>query len=48
MFEAVAHEEHNIAALFQWVIGPTLGVVGAYKQSLERFPNPPAANISKF
>jgi arylsulfatase len=41
-------EEHNIGALYEWVIGPTLKVVEDYKASLNRYPNPPAANITRF
>ena len=40
-------EEHNIGALYEWVIGPTLKVVEDYKASLRRYPNPPAANSTR-
>jgi len=46
--EADPREEHNIGALYEWVIGPTLKVVEDYKASLNRYPNPPAANITRF
>jgi arylsulfatase A-like enzyme len=46
--ESDPREEHNIGALYEWVIGPTLKVVEEYKASLRRYPNPPAANITRF
>jgi hypothetical protein len=30
------------------VIGPALRVVEDYKASVQRYPNPPAANITRF
>jgi arylsulfatase A-like enzyme len=46
--ESDPREEHNIGALYEWVIGPTLKVVEEYKASIRRYPNPPAANITRF
>jgi arylsulfatase A-like enzyme len=46
--ESDPREEHNIGAQYEWVIGPTLKVVEEYKASLKRYPNPPAANITRF
>jgi arylsulfatase len=46
--ESDPREEHNIGAQYEWVIGPTLKVVEEYKASLRRYPNPPAANITRF
>jgi arylsulfatase len=46
--ESDPREEHNIGALYEWVIGPTLKVVEKYKATLGRYPNPPAANITRF
>jgi len=46
--ESDPREEHNIGALYEWVIGPTLKVVEEYKATLRRYPNPPAANITRF
>jgi arylsulfatase A-like enzyme len=46
--ESDLREERNIGAQYQWVIGPTLKVVEGYKASLERDPNPPAANITRY
>jgi arylsulfatase len=41
-------EEHNIGAMYDWVIGPVLKTVEEYKASLATHPNPPAANMTKF
>jgi arylsulfatase len=41
-------EEYNIAAMYEWVLGPALKVVEEYKSTLRRHPNPPAANITRF
>ena len=46
--ESDPREDHNIGALYEWVIGPTLKVVEDYKATLRRYPNPPAANITRF
>jgi arylsulfatase len=46
--EADPREEYNIGALYEWVIGPSLKVVEEYKASLRRYPNPPAANLTRF
>jgi arylsulfatase A-like enzyme len=46
--ESDPREEHNIGAQYEWVIGPTLKVVEEYKASLAKYPNPPAANITRF
>jgi arylsulfatase len=46
--ESDPREEHNIGALYEWVIAPTLKVVEEYKATLRRYPNPPAANITRF
>ena len=46
--ESDPREEHNIGALYEWVIGPTLKVVEAYKASLQKYPNPPAANLTRW
>jgi len=41
-------EEHNVAEMYEWVIGPALKAVEEYKVSLAKYPNPPAANMTKF
>jgi arylsulfatase A-like enzyme len=46
--ESDPREEHNIGTQYEWVIGPTLRVVDEYKASVRRYPNPPAANITRF
>jgi arylsulfatase len=46
--EADPHEEHNIAELYNWVLGPLLKTVGDYKASVAKYPNPPAANMTRF
>jgi arylsulfatase A-like enzyme len=46
--EADPREEHNIGAMYEWVIGPVLKSVEDYKGSLAKHPNPPAANITRF
>jgi arylsulfatase len=46
--ESDPREEHNIGALYEWVTAPTQMVVEEYKASLQRYPNPPAANITRF
>jgi len=42
------HEDLNVAGLFAWVGGPALKVVEEYKETLKKYPNPPASNITKF
>jgi arylsulfatase len=46
--ESDPREEFNIGAQYEWVIGPTLKVVEDYKASLRRYPNPPAANLTRW
>ena len=46
--EADPHEEHNIGEMYEWVLGPLLKAVGEYKTSVAKYPNPPAANITRF
>ena len=36
------------SAFLPWVIGPLLKAVEEYKASLVKYPNPPAANLTKF
>jgi arylsulfatase len=42
------HEDLQVAALFGWVAGPMLEVVQKYKETLKKYPNPPAGNLTKF
>jgi len=46
--ESDPREEYNIGAVYEWVVGPALKVVEEYKASVRRYPNPPAANITRF
>ena len=46
--ESDPREEHNIGAQYEWIIGPTLKIVEEYRASLRKYPNPPAANITRF
>jgi arylsulfatase len=34
--------------MFGWVSGPTLNVVKEYLESVKKYPNPPAPNITRF
>ncbi len=42
------HEDLNVSALFAWAGGPALKAVAEYKETLKKYPNPPASNITKF
>jgi arylsulfatase len=46
--ESDPREQHNIGAMYEWVIGPVLKTVEEYKASLARHPNPPPANMTRF
>jgi arylsulfatase A-like enzyme len=46
--EADPREEHNIGEMYEWVAGPLLKAVEEYKASLAKYPNPPAANMTRF
>jgi arylsulfatase len=46
--EADPQEEHNIGEMYNWILGPILKVVEEYKMTLQRSPNPPAANMTRF
>jgi arylsulfatase len=46
--ESDPREEYNIAAMYEWVIGPILKSVEGYKRSLDKHPNPSPANITRF
>jgi arylsulfatase A-like enzyme len=46
--ESDPQEEHNIGEMYEWVIGPVLKAVAEYKASLRRYPNPPAANLTRW
>ena len=42
------HEDLEIGGLFGWVGAPPLKAVEQYKETLKKYPNPPASNITKF
>lgn len=42
------HEDLIVGALYGWVSGPMLKVVQEYLESLKKYPNPPAPNITQF
>ena len=42
------HEDLQVAALFGWTAGPMLEVVERYKETLKKYPNPQASNLTKF
>jgi arylsulfatase len=46
--EADPREEVNIGPVSGWVIGQYLRLVGEYQKSLEKYPNPKAANLTQF
>jgi arylsulfatase len=46
--EADPRKESNIGEMYEWVLGPLLKAVGEYKASVAKFPNPPAANMTRF
>ena len=46
--ESDPREEYNIGAMYEWVIGPVLKAVAEYRASLEKHPNPPAANLTRW
>jgi arylsulfatase len=46
--ESDPREEHNIAEMYEWLLGPVLKAVGEYKATLDKHPNPPAANMTRW
>jgi len=42
------HEDLVVGTLFGWTAGPALEVVEKYLESVKKFPNPPAPNITRF
>lgn len=41
------HEDLNVGGLFGWAGAPALKAVEEYKESLKKYPNPPASNLTK-
>jgi hypothetical protein len=46
--EADPREEMNTLFNSAWVIGPYLKVIGDYRKTLEKYPNPRAVNMTDF
>jgi hypothetical protein len=46
--ESDPREEYNIGEMYEWVAGSLLKAVEEYKASVAKYPNPPAANMSRF
>src|SRR6266568_839209 len=42
------HEDLVVGALFGWTAGPALEVVEKYLESVKKYPNPTASNITQF
>jgi arylsulfatase len=42
------HEDLIVAGSFAWTSGPGLKVVEEYLESVKKYPNPPAPNITQF
>jgi len=42
------HEDLVVGGLFGWVSGPALKAVEEYLESVKKYPNPPAPNITQF
>ena len=46
--EADPREEHNVAEQYAWVRAAVMKPVQEYLESVKKYPNPPAANITNF
>ena len=42
------HGDLQVGALFGWAASPVLEVVEKYKETLKKYPNPPAGNLTRF
>jgi hypothetical protein len=42
------HEDLQVGALFGWTLGPMFEEVEKYLESVKKYPNPPAPNITSF
>jgi arylsulfatase len=42
------HEDLVVGGLYAWVSGPALKVVEEYLETVKKYPNPPAPNITRF
>jgi hypothetical protein len=45
---ALSHEDLQVGALFGWAVGPAIEVVEKYKDTLKKYPSPPAGNLTRF
>ncbi len=46
--ESDQREEHNVAEQYGWVRAAVMKPVEEYLESVKKYPNPPAANITDF
>ena len=46
--EMDSHEDLNVGGLFGWSAEPPLMEVERYLESVKKYPNPPAPNITQF
>lgn len=46
--ESDPREEHNVAEQYAWVRASVMKPVDTYLESIKKYPNPPAANITNF
>ncbi len=44
----VSHEDLQVGALFGWTAGPMLEVVEKYMESVKKYPNPHAPDLTNF
>jgi arylsulfatase A-like enzyme len=42
------HEDINVFVPFDWVVGPAMKVVQQYLESVRKYPNPPAPDLTDF
>jgi hypothetical protein len=41
-------EDLSVGGLFSWTVAPALKAVEEYKETVKKYPNPPASNITQF
>ena len=42
------HEDLNLGGITVFMAGPAYKVVQGYEESVKKYPNPPAPNLSRF
>jgi arylsulfatase len=42
------HEDLDVGGLYTWTVAPALKIVEQYKETVKKYPNPPAVNFTKF